>query len=111
RSGSTTCLSFAATCCATLHGEPMFDYDAMTGRNIGFVTDSEQRLLRSGRVFICGVGGMGSAAAMSLARAGIGRFAIADFDCFETSNLNRQVFAFNDTLGADKTWVTRDRLL
>jgi molybdopterin/thiamine biosynthesis adenylyltransferase len=89
----------------------VFDYGEMTDRNIGFVTPDEQRALRRGRVFICGVGGMGGAAAMALARAGVGSFTIADFDVFETSNLNRQVFAFDDTLGAEKTAVTRRRLL
>ena len=88
----------------------MFDYDEMTGRNIGFVSADEQRALREGRVFICGVGGMGGAAAMALARAGVGNLVIADFDVFELSNLNRQVFAFEDTLGREKTHVTRERL-
>ena len=89
----------------------MFDYGEMTRRNIGFVSADEQRALRAGRVFICGVGGMGGAAAMALARAGVGAFSVADFDVFETSNLNRQVFAFDDTIGAEKTAVTRERLL
>ena len=88
-----------------------FDYDAMVGRNIGFVTPEEQRQLRDALVFICGVGGMGGAAAMVLARAGVGRFIIADFDRFEISNLNRQTFAFAETIGASKADVTRDRLL
>ena len=90
---------------------PVFDYDEMTGRNIGFVSADEQRALRDGCVFICGVGGMGGAAAMALARAGVGNLVIADFDIFEPSNLNRQVFAFEDTLGKDKTSVTRERLI
>ena len=88
----------------------MFDYEEMTGRNIGFVSAGEQRALRDGRVFICGVGGMGGAAAMALARAGVGSLVIADFDVFETSNLNRQVFAFEETLGREKTHVTRERI-
>jgi molybdopterin/thiamine biosynthesis adenylyltransferase len=88
----------------------MFDYGEMTRRNIGFVSADEQRALREGRVFICGVGGMGGAAAMALARAGVGNLVIADFDVFEISNLNRQVFAFEDTLGQEKTYVTRERL-
>lgn len=89
----------------------MFDYDEMTGRNIGFVSADEQRSLRDGSVFICGVGGMGGAAAMALARAGVGNLVIADVDVFETSNLNRQVFAFEDTLGREKACVTRERLV
>jgi hypothetical protein len=87
-----------------------FDYDAMVGRNIGFVSPEEQQRLRDGRVFICGVGGMGGAAAMALARAGVGTFIIADFDRFELSNLNRQTFAFAETIGSSKADVTRERL-
>ena len=79
-----------------------FDYGSFTGRNLGFVDESEQQLLREASVFVCGVGGMGGAAFMALARAGIGKFVIADIDRFEVSNLNRQVFAFNDAVGREK---------
>jgi len=48
---------------------------------------------------------------MMLARAGIGRIGITDFDRFEPSNVNRQLFAFSDTLGEEKAEVTRERLL
>ncbi len=88
----------------------MSDYDTMVGRNLGFISADEQQRLRNGRVFICGVGGMGGAAAMALARAGVGHFIIADFDRFEISNLNRQTFAFAETIGESKADVTRDRL-
>ncbi len=85
-----------------------FDYAAFTTRNIGFVDDREQQLLRQARVFVCGVGGMGGAAFMALVRAGIGRFVIADIDRFEMSNLNRQVFAFIDKVGQKKVDVAAD---
>jgi len=39
---------------------------------------------------------------MTLVRAGVGHFTIADIDTFEVSNLNRQVFAFTDTVGQSK---------
>lgn len=81
---------------------PGFDYLEFTKRNIGFVTQDEQQLLRGTSIFICGVGGMGGAAFMGLARAGIGRFVIADVDEFEVSNLNRQVFANAQTIGKSK---------
>ena len=87
-----------------------FDYAAMTGRNLGFVTAAEQKRLREGRVFVCGVGGMGGACLQSLARAGVGALEIADFDAFEISNLNRQVFATVPDLGRPKTEVTEQRL-
>jgi molybdopterin/thiamine biosynthesis adenylyltransferase len=80
-----------------------FDYATFTQRNIGFVTASEQRTLRDGAVFVCGVGGMGGACVTALARSGVGRIAIADFDRFEVSNLNRQLFANLDTIGTEKT--------
>jgi molybdopterin/thiamine biosynthesis adenylyltransferase len=83
-----------------------YDYATATGRNEGFVTAAEQARLRDGRVFICGVGGMGGAAVQALARAGVGHIAIADIDHFEMSNLNRQVFATLDTLGQAKAAAT-----
>lgn len=79
-----------------------FAYESFTTRNIGFVSDEEQARLREACIFVCGVGGMGGAAFMALVRAGIGHFIIADIDRFETSNLNRQVFAHAGTLGRGK---------
>ncbi|MGE0830222.1 MAG: ThiF family adenylyltransferase, partial [Hyphomonadaceae bacterium] len=76
-----------------------FTYAEMTTRNLGFVTPEEQDKLRAAHVFIAGVGGMGGACFLTLLRAGIGHFTIADIDTFEISNLNRQVFAFTDTAG------------
>ncbi len=80
-----------------------FDYEQFTTRNIGFVTRDEQARLRASSVFVAGVGGMGGACLASLARAGVGRFGMADIDRFEVSNLNRQVFATLDTIGEEKT--------
>lgn len=79
-----------------------FDYAEFTTRNGGFVTAEEQARLRAGAVFVAGVGGMGGACLASLARAGVGRLALADIDRFEVSNLNRQVFATLDTIGQEK---------
>lgn len=79
-----------------------FDYAEFTTRNLGFVTETEQTVLRDGAVFVAGVGGMGGACFLALVRAGVGRFAVCDIDVFETSNMNRQVFAFTDTVGQDK---------
>ena len=79
-----------------------FSYEEMTTRNAGFMTADDQARLRAARVFIPGVGGMGGAAFMAMVRAGIGHFTIADLDVFEVSNLNRQLFANLDTVGAPK---------
>jgi len=88
-----------------------FNYQEFTTRNIGFVTPEEQQRLSDACVFVCGTGGMGGAALMVLARAGVGRFIIADIDDFEISNLNRQVFATLDTVGQHKASASRDKLL
>jgi len=53
-------------------------------------------------VGIAGAGGLGSNAAMMLARAGIGRLIVADFDKVSLSNLNRQNFNI-DQIGLPKT--------
>lgn len=85
-----------------------FDYYSFTGRNLDFIDEREQQLLRQARVFVCGVGGMGGAAFMALARAGVGKFVLADIDRFEVSNLNRQVFAFADEVGREKAEVAAE---
>jgi molybdopterin-synthase adenylyltransferase len=88
-----------------------FSYAEMTARNRGFVTEAEQERLRNSKVFIPGVGGMGGAALMALVRAGVGKFIIADIDVFETSNLNRQLFCWAETIGQLKAEAARDLAL
>jgi sulfur carrier protein ThiS adenylyltransferase len=57
--------------------------------------------LKQASVGIAGVGGLGSAVAVALARVGVGRLVIADFDVVEPSNLNRQQY-FTDQIGRYK---------
>lgn len=83
-----------------------FSYAEMVTRNLGFVTESEQARLRDGTVFVCGTGGMGGSCILALARVGIGHMILADIDRFDWSNLNRQVFAFTDTIGQPKAEAT-----
>ncbi len=85
-----------------------FTYDEFITRNIGFVTESEQQALRAATVFVCGTGGMGGACVFALARAGVGNLVLADIDNFEVSNLNRQAFAFMNTVDRHKAEATRD---
>jgi sulfur carrier protein ThiS adenylyltransferase len=58
--------------------------------------------LKKSSVGIAGLGGLGSNVAMALARAGIGRLVIVDFDSVEKSNLNRQAYTV-DQVGMRKT--------
>ncbi|MBE0503053.1 MAG: sulfur carrier protein ThiS adenylyltransferase ThiF [Desulfuromonadales bacterium] len=57
--------------------------------------------IKGGTVGIAGCGGLGSAVAVALARIGVGRLLLADFDLVEPSNLNRQQF-FVDQIGMAK---------
>jgi molybdopterin/thiamine biosynthesis adenylyltransferase len=90
--------------------EHAFDYDAAFSRNIGWLTDAEQRALRGKRVAIAGLGGVGGAHLLALARLGIGRFAIADFDRFGIENFNRQTGATLASLGRPKTEVLAEQV-
>jgi len=83
-----------------------FSYAEFTNRNLGFVDATGQEKLRKATVFVCGTGGMGGAAVLALARAGVGRLILADIDTFEVGNMNRQVFAFMDTVGHHKAEAT-----
>ena len=84
---------------------PVFSYDLAFSRNIGWLTTAEQQRLRQARIAIAGLGGVGGAHLLTLARLGVGKFYIADFDRFELQNFNRQVGATLSTLGQPKTEV------
>lgn len=58
--------------------------------------------LKAKTVGIAGCGGLGSNCAVALARVGIGKLILADFDKIEESNLNRQYF-FWDQIGKIKS--------
>ncbi len=79
-----------------------FDYDNAFSRNIGWVTQGEQAKLKASRVAIAGLGGVGGAHLLTLARLGISKFNIADFDDFDVHNLNRQAGAFMPFMGLPK---------
>ncbi len=58
--------------------------------------------LKAAAVGIAGLGGLGSSIAVALARVGVGKLILADFDVVEPSNLNRQQY-FVDQIGMPKT--------
>lgn len=87
-----------------------FSYNEFITRNIGFITEKEQEILKGSKIFIAGTGGMGGAAIACLARCGVGEFIFADIDFFEVSNLNRQIFANLETIEVDKAQATADAL-
>lgn len=79
-----------------------FSYEQAFSRNIGWVTAAEQQTLRTKRVAIAGMGGVGGVHLLTLARLGIGAFKIADFDTFDIVNFNRQIGATISSIGRPK---------
>lgn len=82
-----------------------FDYHQAFSRNIGWLSEREQSVLRGKRVAIAGMGGVGGWHLHTLARFGVGAFNIADFDRFDLVNFNRQAGALMSTLGRAKVDV------
>jgi len=67
-------------------------------------------ILSTKNVGIAGCGGLGSNCAVALARVGIGKLVLADFDIIEESNLNRQYF-FYDQIGKPKVLTLKENIL
>ncbi|MBF0532572.1 MAG: ThiF family adenylyltransferase [Candidatus Omnitrophica bacterium] len=85
-------------------------YHQMIDRNIGILTEAQQESLKGSTIALFGLGGLGGVIAEIFTRAGIGGLKIVDYDKFEPTNLNRQIFSFQDTLGRWKTDVTEEFL-
>ncbi len=69
-----------------------------------------QECLGQSRALIVGLGGLGSAAAMYLAAAGVGRLILVDFDTVDLSNLQRQIVHRTADIGRLKVESARDTL-
>lgn len=81
-------------------------YYQRTKRNLGWITEEEQEIIKNSVVSIAGCGGMGGAVALGLLRMGVGEIRIADPEVFEVSNLNRQAGCTMATLGLNKALST-----
>ena len=66
--------------------------------------------LQKATVMVVGCGAVGSFAVEALARTGVGKLIIIDSDVIEESNINRQIFATDTTIGMPKVDVARARI-
>ena len=66
--------------------------------------------LQHSTVMIIGLGAVGGYALEALARAGIGKLILVDFDKIEVTNINRQILALNSTIGQPKTTIAAQRV-
>jgi len=73
-------------------------------------TPGIHKKIKASTVAILGLGGLGSAVAGAMAKIGIGKMLLSDYDVVEPSNLNRQHY-FVDQIGMPKTKALRDNLL
>ncbi len=71
-------------------------------------SELQQKFLKAS-VAICGLGGLGSNIAISLARAGVGHLHLIDFDAVDITNLNRQQYNA-DQIGMEKTKALSENL-
>jgi len=68
-------------------------------------------LLKTKKIMIIGLGGVGGYVVESLVRSGITNLIIIDKDIVDITNKNRQIIALNSTLGKSKVEVFKDRIL
>ena len=66
--------------------------------------------IRELRVCVIGLGGVGSWAVEALARSGVGRLLLIDYDEIAASNINRQIHALGSTIGDKKTLALARRV-
>ncbi|MBP5093718.1 MAG: ThiF family adenylyltransferase, partial [Abditibacteriota bacterium] len=66
--------------------------------------------LRSSFVVVVGLGAVGSYAVEGLARSGVGRIRLVDFDEVGVTNINRQLYALESTVGRYKCDVAAERV-
>lgn len=78
-------------------------------RNLPALTAEEQQRLAQKRVLLLGCGGLGGFLSEYLVRLGVGEITAADPDCFEESNLNRQLLATTEGLGGSKAQTAKKR--
>ncbi|MBQ8620933.1 MAG: tRNA threonylcarbamoyladenosine dehydratase [Oscillospiraceae bacterium] len=72
--------------------------------------DDAMEKLRSARVAVFGLGGVGGYVVEALARCGVGALDLVDHDTVSLTNLNRQIFATHSTMGMSKAQAAADRV-
>ena len=86
--------------------EKLHKFDRLS-RVIG---DDKVLQLTEKTVLVLGVGGVGGYVCEALARSGIGKLIIVDFDLVDETNINRQIIALDSTIGLKKVDVLENRI-
>tara|TARA_B100000035_G_scaffold296892_1_gene289204 strand:- start:2602 stop:3348 length:747 start_codon:yes stop_codon:yes gene_type:complete len=79
-----------------------YDYDRRFAGVARLYGEERLKVFQKSHICIIGIGGVGSWAAESFARNGIGKITLIDMDHIAESNINRQIQALDSTLGSSK---------
>lgn len=87
----------------------------LTGNDINYRSTSligaeNMSLIKTAKVMVFGVGGVGGTAVEALVRSGVTNIHIIDFDVVQSSNLNRQILFTNNDIGIEKVEAAKRRL-
>ncbi|BEP29847.1 HesA/MoeB/ThiF family protein [Helicovermis profundi] len=80
-------------------------------RNHDMLSEIDMKILINSKVVILGLGGLGEYILEMLVRIGIGEITIIDFDKFDMSNLNRQIYSDEFVIGKFKVDVAKERAI
>lgn len=86
------------------------EYSERYARNYNAFTQEEGEKFSQFRVLVVGCGGLGGYVIEHLGRLGIGHITAVDEDCFEESNLNRQLLCTEKLLGTPKALAAKERM-
>lgn len=84
--------------------------DAMLERTALVYSKNELEKIRNTVFSISGLGGVGAITAELAARWGVKKFRLLDMDCYDHSNINRQLFATSNSVGRPKVEVAAERI-
>lgn len=102
-----TGLSLRQVECVALEAEILPERYSRNQKSLS--NEDQLRLLRS-RVIVIGLGGLGGTVTEILARIGVGCLTLVDGDCFDESNLNRQLLSSTRLLGQSKALAAKKRV-
>jgi molybdopterin/thiamine biosynthesis adenylyltransferase len=94
--------SFSSVTCGKMNNRNVFIMNSYDEKNMGIIDNQALHRLKQMRILIVGMGGIGGHVANHLVRLGVHSVHLCDFDVFEASNINRQLFATQDVLGLPK---------
>jgi tRNA A37 threonylcarbamoyladenosine dehydratase len=93
-----------------LGADPGPDLERRFGALRRLYGDAGYERIRTARIAVIGLGGVGSWAAEALARSGVAALTLIDLDHVAESNINRQIQALGATLGQAKVQALRERI-